>query len=298
MIETEEEHIHNKVSQLTTMKVANHLVDDARSLIQRALRDYDDQYGFGTMTCAAYDTAWVSLVTKTVDGQKQWLFPECFQYLLATQSDDGGWSVGMGAQIDGILNTAAPLLALKRHTAEPLQLQHDAQDIANRIEKATASLRSQLAAWDVSTTDHVSFEIIVPAMLDLLEKEDPSLAFDFEAKTPLMKIHDAKMSRFRPEFLYGTRRMTALHSLEAFIGKIDFDKVLHHKVQGSMLGSPSSTAAYLMHASQWDDESETYLRHVIKSAAGRGNGGVPSAFPSTHFEYSWVSVKRRSFSKL
>ena len=194
------------------MKITDHLVDNARSLIQRALRDYDDQYGFGTMSCAAYDTAWASLVTKPFDGQKQLLFPECFQYLLATQSDDGGWSVGTGVQIDGVLNTAAPLLALKRHTAEPLQLQNDAQNIANRIEKATASLRSQLADWDVSTTDHVGFEIIVPAMLDLLEKEDPSLVFDFEAKRPLIRIHEGKMSRFRPEFHYGTRRMTALHS--------------------------------------------------------------------------------------
>ena len=103
-----------------------------------------------------------------------------------------------------------------------------------------------------------------------------------------MTINKNKLSRFRPEFLYGPRRFTALHSLEAFIGNLDFDKVKHHKVYGSMLGSPSSTAAYLMHASEWDDESEDYIRHVIKFAAGRGSGGVPSAFPSTHFEITWV----------
>ena len=265
------------------------LVNDARSLLKGALKNYDDHYGFGAMSCAAYDTAWVSLVAKPVHGVEQYLFPDCFQYLLDTQSEDGGWSAGMGAQIDGILNTAGPLLAFQRHLSQPLQLQHDAQDLTRRIEKATASLRLQLAAWDVSTTDHVGFEIIVPAMLDLLEKENPSLVFNFEAKAPLMKIHDAKMSRFKPEYLYGPRRMTALHSLESFIGKIDFDKVIHHKVNGSMLGSPSSTAAYLMHASQWDDEAEAYLKHVAKFAAGQGSGGIPSAFPSTHFESTWVS---------
>ncbi|OJJ05787.1 hypothetical protein ASPVEDRAFT_137870 [Aspergillus versicolor CBS 583.65] len=277
---------------------SNRLGDDARSLIQRSLQNYDDRYGFGTMSCAAYDTAWVSMVSKPVDGQKQWLFPECFENLLTTQSNEGGWSIGMRAQIDGILNTAAPLLALKRHAAEPLQLSHDTNDLASRIEKATASLRSQLAAWDVSTTDHVGFEIIVPAMLDLLEQEDPSLVFDFEAKTLLMEIHNAKMARFRPEYLYGPHRLTALHSLESFIGKIDFDKVRHHKVQGSMLGSPSSTAAYLMYSSQWDGESEDYLRHVVKYAAGAGTGGIPSAFPSTHFEASWVlsTLLRAGFS--
>lgn len=265
------------------------LVKDAMSLMQRAMLHYGADVGFGTMSCAPYDTAWVALVAKDVDGQKQYLFPECFEYLLATQSNSGGWTENTEAAIDGILNTAGPLLALKRHAASPLQLNHDTGFLADRITKATASLRNQLAAWDVSLTDHVGFEIIVPAMLDLLEQEDKSLVFEFGAKVPLMKINQAKMSRFRPEYLYGKHRMTALHSLESFIGKIDFDKVAHHKINGSMLGSPSSTAAYLMHSSRWDEDSEAYLRQVIKFAAGQNSGAIPSAFPSTYFEASWVS---------
>ncbi|KAJ6438808.1 Copalyl diphosphate synthase-like protein [Purpureocillium lavendulum] len=125
-------------------------------------------------------------------------------------------------------------------------------------------------------------------MLNLLAEEDSSLLFEFDAKEALMSIHDLKMRRFWPEFLYGSRQTTALHSLEAFIGKIDFNRVSHHKVHGSMMGSPSSTAAYLMHTSGWDEESEAYLRHVVRAASGQGGGGVPSAFPSTHFEYSWI----------
>ncbi|CAI6236867.1 unnamed protein product [Periconia digitata] len=264
------------------------LADEARALLQRTLSDYDEHYGLGAMSCAAYDTAWVSLVTKNIDGSKQWLFPECFHHLLATQSDEGGWSPESGAQIDGILNTAGPLLALTRHAAALLENQQDTNEIKRRIEKATHSLRSQLAVWDVSTTNHVGFEIIVPAILDLLEKEDPSLVFQFKARDALLKIHNAKMSRFRPEALYGSKRLTALHSLESFIGKIDFDKVKHHLIRGSMMGSPSSTAAYLMYASDWNNESEDYLRHVIRYGAGQNSGGIPSAFPSTHFECTWV----------
>lgn len=280
------------------MTVEKPLISEARSLIQAALQGYDEHYGFGTMSCAAYDTAWVSMVTKTIDGHTQWLFPECFQFLLDTQSaTTGGWETGNSAPIDGILNTAASLLALKRHAHLGASISHDTtlhaedkqEDLARRVERAAASLRSQLAAFDVSTTEHVGFEIILPAILDLLEAEDTSLVFEFTARAALMKIHDAKMSRFRPEYLYGKQPLTALHSLEAFVGKIDFNKVQHHKIHGSMMGSPSSTAAYLMHATAWDDESEAYLRHVISHAAGQGTGAVPSAFPSTHFESSWVS---------
>jgi hypothetical protein len=261
----------------------------ATTLLHTTVQDYNEEYGCGSMSCAVYDTAWVSMVAKNVDGVKTWLFPECFQYILASQSENGGWFAGQGAHIDGILNTAAALLTLKRHATHPYQTKDLSQDLEGRIKRATASFRVQLDEWDVSTTDHVGFEIIVPAMLGLLEKEKPAVSFKFRGASQLMKINASKMSRFKPKMLYGPTRLTALHSLEAFIGQINFDRVKHHKVQGSMLGSPSSTAAYLMHSSKWDDESEQYLRRVVKSAAGQGCGGVPSAFPSTYFEFTWVS---------
>ncbi|KAM4061076.1 ent-kaur-16-ene synthase [Hirsutella rhossiliensis] len=115
-----------------------------------------------------------------------------------------------------------------------------------------------------------------------------------------MAMNNEKMSRFKPESLYEQKPSSAIHSLEAFVGKIDFDQVSHHLWQGSMMASPSSTAAYLIHASHWDEEAEAYLRHVIKAGAGHGSGGIPGTFPITHFEYSWVlaTLLRSGFSKL
>ncbi|KAI0008534.1 Copalyl diphosphate synthase [Xylariaceae sp. FL0662B] len=261
---------------------------EAISLIEEALEGYHPQYGSGSMSCAVYDTAWVSLVTKNIEGKKQWLFPECFQYLLDTQKEDGSWGpADTGSQIDPILNTAASLLSLRRHSVESLQLCCDTS-LETRIKTATLSLRSQLSEWCVSRTTHVGFEVIVPTLLKLLEKEDQSTVFDFPGRAELERISAIKFSKLKPELLYGPTKLTALHSLEAFIGKIDFDQVAHHKTHGSMMGSPSSTAAYLMNVSQWDDEAEDYLRHVIKSGSGQGNGAMPSAYPSTHFEYTWI----------
>ena len=262
---------------------------EAVALIRRALDAWDDTYGAGNMSCAVYDTAWVSLVTKAVGGEKQWLFPECFDYLLATQADDGGWGNDKNSQIDGILNTAASLLALQRHIKGPLNIRKVSHDeLVRRSDNAIASLRSQLAVWQVATTTHVGFEIIVPALLKYLQEEDPLLKFDFADRPVLDSMIALKMSRFKPELLYSPIKLTAVHSLEAFVGVIDFDMVAHHRVQGSMMASPSSTAAYLMNISKWDDEAEAYLRQVIKSGAGRGSGGVPSAYPSMHFEFTWV----------
>ncbi|KAJ8132098.1 hypothetical protein O1611_g1527 [Lasiodiplodia mahajangana] len=271
----------------------------AISLIRRAAEGHDERYGAGFMSCTIYDTAWISLIQKPLHegGKKAWLFPQSFAYLLAAQSEDGGWSHIVGSQIDGILSTAVSLLSLKRHLAEPLNVPYH-HDLERRIEKATTSLRSQLQAWDLQTTSHVDYEIILPALLRYLQEEAKHVTFDFDGRESLEILSAVALSQFQPERLYGSTKSSLIRSLEALIGLIDFDKVAHHKCQGAMMASPSSTAAYLMHVSLWDDEAEQYLKHVVAHGTGQGNGGVPSVYPSTYFEYTWVlsTLFRAGFS--
>ncbi|KAJ6109480.1 Phyllocladan-16-alpha-ol synthase [Penicillium sp. IBT 16267x] len=259
---------------------------EATVLVNRLTERIEDSHGLGFMSPAIYDTAWVSMIQKPVGEEKRWLFPECFVYILNGQLEDGSW-VTYASQIDGILNTAASLLSLKRHFNAPLESNTISQDsLEERINRATCSLQALLQAWDVDATLHVGFEILVPALLGYLETE--GIEFSFPGRERLFAIRGQKLARFKPEFLYAPIQTTALHSLEAFIGLIDFDRVRHNKVNGSFMASPSSTAAVLMHASEWDDECEEYLHHVIQDASGKGSGGVPSAFPSTIFEITWT----------
>ena len=81
-----------------------------------------------------------------------------------------------------------------------------------------------------------------------------------------------------------------IRSLEASLDKIDFDKIGHHKVGGSMMGSHASTATYLTRTSVWTHEAERYLATVFASANGKDHGGVPSVFPATTFMLCWVGV--------
>ncbi|EHA49536.1 ent-kaurene synthase [Pyricularia oryzae 70-15] len=260
---------------------------EAALLTQHLLDNYDSVHGAGFMSCTVYDTAWLSLVKKeNVDGQQRWLFPECFQYILDNQQNDGSWEAYQ-SEIDGILNTAASLLALQRHSVNPLQIDVlSPGELCRRVELARAALERKLSCWNVSETTHVGFEIIVPTLLRLLDEE--GISFQFEGKATLMEINAAKMSRFKPEYLYGKTQLTALHSLEALSGMIDYTKVAHHKTGGGFMGSPSATAAYLigLPPSKWDNEAEGYLRHVLQRSPGKDS--VPSAFPSTNFEFSWV----------
>ncbi|KAH6625504.1 ent-copalyl diphosphate/ent-kaurene synthase [Boeremia exigua] len=266
-----------------------------RSLIQRIFKSYDAQYGQSSASIQVYDTAWVAMVTKTVDGKKKWAFPESFDYLLRAQLPDGNWSSHSTSQTVGILDTSAALLALLRHLTDPLQIDDvSSEAIRKGADSAINSLRSQLEQWnDVFDTNHIGVELIVPALLEYLEAE--GLFFEFQSKKMLLQMHAAKLARFKLESVYGPTPSTALHSLEAFIGKIDFDKVAHHIFRGSMLASPSSTAAYLTHASSWDDGAERYLRHIIKEGMGHGDGSVAGTYPITYFEYSWtISTLLRS----
>jgi hypothetical protein len=268
--------------------MGDQLISQAKSMLKRVVEATDDRFGFGTLSCTVYDTAWVALVSKQVDGKRCWLFPESFEYILRTQSPDGLWSEDTGAQIDGVLNTMAGLLVLLRYRAEPLQTPVYAYDLEARIRRARSALQSRMAVWDVTTSNNVGVEIIVPALLDMLQKEDASLVFDFKGKDALMEANKRKIGRFKPDLLYSGEIMTLTHSLEAFIGKIDFDRMAPHTVMGSMFASPSSTAAYLTNASTWDDEAEAYLRHAINASSGLRSGGVPGVFPTTHFEYTWI----------
>ncbi|KAL9610459.1 MAG: hypothetical protein Q9167_004832 [Letrouitia subvulpina] len=262
------------------------LEGQASQVLRTCVRNYHNVYGTGSMSLSVYDTAWVSMISKSINGETHWLFPLSFQYVLDQQESSGGWSTGL-SDIDGILNTSAALLSLRKHIATPYQLDPEVvETVLARLPKAISSLRESFRNWDISSTNHVGFELLVPALLEMLEQE--GIFFDFAGREQLLNVRAKKLSKFKIDMLYSKMQNPALHSLEAFIGKLDFDRVSHHKAFGSMMASPSSTAAYMMHCSTWDDESESYIRHVLSAGQGNGSGGVPSAFPTSLFELTWV----------
>ncbi|KAI9697360.1 MAG: hypothetical protein M1820_007866 [Bogoriella megaspora] len=242
----------------------------------------------GSMSITVYDTAWVSMISKaTADGPREWLFPESFQFLLDAQLPDGSWE-SYASEIDGILNTGTALLALLWHRNDPLGSTLP-EDLDGRISRANRKLAELLFSWDVTTHDQVGFEILVPTLLKLLDQQ--GLNFSYPQSGVLSDLNAKKLAQFQSSALYHMPEvsMTLVHSLEALVGVIDFDRVAHHIYKGSMMASPSSTAAFLIYGSKWNDEAESYLRDVIHHGPGHGSGSCPSAFPSTIFEVSWMT---------
>jgi hypothetical protein len=214
-----------------------------------------------------------------------WFFPESFEYVLRQQETGSGW-LGYACEIDAILNTMSALLAIQKYLSDASTAADQHQMLDQRKQSGVAYLREILSTWNVYACLHVGFEILVPALLKMLDQA--GIALHFPGKSALMSLNAQKMKHFRPEMLYSSTQVTALHSLEAFIDVVDFSKVKHHLVNGSMLGSPSSTAAYLMNDLEWSYEAEQYLKTVIQYGGGDRLGGVPSAFPCETFEFTWV----------
>ena len=263
------------------------LQEEAAALVARLADDCAHGKPLGSMSVSFYDTAWLSMVRKeNSDGDLEWLFPRSFQYLLDTQSPDGGWehalpNAGLADEVDGILNTMAALLSLLKHRGDP-----ESDSVEQRVRRAVAWLNRRLQKWDVSKTDHVAFELLVPTHLNLLRAE--GITFRFPGRERLKWLNAAKLAKFRPELLFDDHPTTLIHSLEAFVGKVDFDKLRHRVEDGSMMYSPAATAAYLTNTSLWDDEAEAYLHAAHDHGTGSGNGAVPSTYPIEVLDISWV----------
>ncbi|KAK8117394.1 uncharacterized protein PG998_005675 [Apiospora kogelbergensis] len=257
------------------------IVAQANALLSRLALQCSTSQGFGSISTSIYDTAWVSMVPDP-RVESAWLFPESFEYLLATQLPDGGWP-SYATTLDGILNTAAALLSLRRHlrSATPAH-----PDWVSRSSIAEKALCAMLDDWDVLANDQVGFELLVFQHIKMLREDGADIRFANIGT--LAALYDEKIAKI-PPFSVHKAPSTLLHSLEALIGHIDFDQVGQwRESNGSMMGSPSSTAAYLIHASTWDNEAEDYLRRVLSQGSGNGNGSVPSAWPTTVFEVTWV----------
>ncbi|KAJ5921344.1 terpenoid cyclases/Protein prenyltransferase [Penicillium verhagenii] len=239
---------------------------------------------FGSFTPSIYDSAWMSMVYKGQDSEQEWMFPQCLQYVLSLQQPDGAWP-GFCSPVDGILSTGASLLALLNRR-ERTSMKDEQSDISQRIERAIDSLHNILRDWDVAKSDQVGFEVIVPSILRLIAQYD--VHFTFPGQETLSIMHAKKMQKFHPQILYSDLQTTMLHSLEAFVGVVDFDMLKHHcTVENGVMASPAATSAYLMQIKEWDSCAEDYLNRVVRFA-GDCSGGVPAAFPTCNFELSWT----------
>lgn len=107
------------VSLIESQRTLGLIQDMILALLQEMVDDYDEKWGGGKMSAAAYDVAWVAMVRNPHNPQ-QLAFPDSFNWLLRHQSTDGSW----GYPPQTIVPTLAGLLALlKAPTANCINLE-------------------------------------------------------------------------------------------------------------------------------------------------------------------------------
>lgn len=270
--------------------------NEVDALLEPLVRELEQGYGLGSMSCSIYDTAWVACISKpSSNGVKQWLFPSSFTFVLDSQHADGGWHwppQGTDECVDGTtLTSLAALFAITQHIKQPLQLIRLQHGLDDQLKRGIEFLAKGLQHFGSTSRYSVGTEVLVPALLELLEKD--GIKFQFSGRQALFQRRDAKLSQV-PKGKLDKLPWTILHSLEALYGDtcFTFDTLRNRLVHGSMMASPSATAAYLMRCNEWDESAEAYLRLVLSNGAGQGSGAVPSAFPSTNFEFIWVRAPK------
>ncbi|CAF4343606.1 unnamed protein product, partial [Adineta steineri] len=203
------------MASTTTSSLGTDWYGEANALLKKIVDQYDEDHELRTLNSSIYDTAWVSMIDKSINGERQWLFPDAFQFILDCQSSTGGWQVDCPS-IDGIVSTLVCLLSLKRHQST-IHLWKESQDsIVHRIDTAIAFLNSQLNDWEVMKTERVAFELIIPTLFDLLEEEF-GITFKFRDCAALLALNrKKKMSMIKDSMIYETQS-SCHHTLEAFI---------------------------------------------------------------------------------
>ncbi|NMG11024.1 prenyltransferase/squalene oxidase repeat-containing protein [Brasilonema sp. UFV-L1] len=249
--------------------------DMVLALLEEMVADYDEKWGGGKMSAAAYDTAWVAMVREP-HYPEQLAFPDSFNWLLRHQSKDGSW----GYPPQTIVPTLAGLLALLKAPQQTELTRYAAK-------RAEIHLRTALGQWSIANHESVAFEILVPKHLE--ELENLGVVFEFPQKAELLKIYHHKLSLASSELIY-SGKSGLIHSVEAFAPSIDFQRLKPLQASNGSYGiSPAATAAVLIHSPEWDTPAADWLTHLSSQARRTGDlGAMPNAYPIDVFEGSWV----------
>ncbi|KAI0198928.1 hypothetical protein F4808DRAFT_231058 [Astrocystis sublimbata] len=225
--------------------------DEAQSLLSRIASECSNEGANGSTHVSFYDAAWLSILRKPTNGDRRWLFPQYFDWILKQQLPSGAWGPCV-APLDSILNTAAALLALQKH----VEALPGNQEWVQRITKANNALTSMLAAQHGSAFDQVRFGLSIKQHIELLADNGillenqrlQDLRLDYRSDpSPTSSWKDSKESRTDLPFVRALR---------------------------------------LIHSSPWDEAAEIRLKDILECSRESLNEIVPSTWPFSCFVIS------------
>ncbi|XP_050370645.1 ent-kaurene synthase 5, chloroplastic [Argentina anserina] len=221
------------------------------------------------LSVSSYDTAWVAMVPSP-DSAKEPFFPECVNWLMDNQLQDGSWGSPNLHPLpikDALSSTFACILALKQWSVGEEQINKGLHFIESNLASAT----------DEEQPSPVGFDIIFPAMIESAMSLNMNLPQGGSKLKALFDRRDFELKRGYGSNSEGWKAYIAYIS-EGFGKSQDWKMVMkHQRKNGSLFNSPSATASAFTHSK--NAGCLDYLRALIEKF---GNA-VPTVHPLGHY---------------
>ncbi|KAI3498201.1 hypothetical protein L1887_33970 [Cichorium endivia] len=213
------------------------------------------------LSVSSYDTAWVAMVPSP-NSPKSPCFPDCLNWLMDNQLDDGSWGLHQHPQSskDTLSSTLACILALKRWNVGNYQINKGLHFIESNFAYVT----------DKNQVSPIGFDIIFPSMLEY--------AKDLNIKLPLNQT-DLNMMLHERELVL---RRCYLNGREAYLAYVseglgnfhDWNMLMKYQMKnGSLFNSPSATAAAVIH------HQNAGCLNYLSSLLDKFGNAVPTIYP-------------------
>ncbi|VVB11584.1 unnamed protein product [Arabis nemorensis] len=222
---------------------------------------------------SAYDTSWVAMVPSP-SSQNGPLFPQCVNWLLENQHEDGSWGIDnhrhQSHKKDMLSSTLACILALKKWGTGERQISKGLQF----IELNSASVT------DETIQKPAGFDIIFPGMIEYARDLNLTVPLGSEVVDAMIQKRDLDL---RSDSFSKGREAYLVYVLEGTRKLKDWDSVVkYQRENGSLFDSPATTAAALTQFG--NDGCLRYLSSLLQ----KFEAAVPTVYPFD--QYARLSI--------
>ncbi|KAJ0642161.1 putative ent-kaurene synthase [Helianthus annuus] len=249
--------IHTASSHVGQANPTNLAIDTTKERIRKLFNHVD-------LSVSSYDTAWVAMVPSP-SSPKSPCFPECLNWLVDNQLDDGSWGLVDHNRThpllkDSLSSTLACIVALKRWNVGE-----------DQINKGLRFIESNLAsATDKSHPSPFGFDIIFPGMLEYAQQLNINLRSKQTDFTLMLHERDLELKRCH------SNEMEAYlaYNSEGLGNLYDWHMVKKYQMKnGSVFNSPSATAAAFI------NRQDTGCLNYLTSLLDKFGNAVPTVYP-------------------
>ncbi|XP_078432824.1 ent-kaurene synthase-like 1 isoform X2 [Wolffia australiana] len=239
----------------------------ASSAFQRKIGRIKRGLQSGEISVSGYDTAWVAMLTSTESSKKIPLFPQCIDWILHNQQLDGSWVSHDHHPFlikYALSSTLACVIALKkRNLGEQMR------------DKGIQYIQSNWPAiWDDKLETPVGFYVTFPGMIKLAMDMGLHLPLGQVELERVLLLREMELERTLQSPSQGAEIYMALVS-EGLDLMAEWEKLKkYQRKNGSILDSPSTTAAILAHY-----QNPNCLEYLSTLLQTFGNG-VPYQYSS------------------